>query len=143
MKPKSKSTHHISRISLNGIQFVLYRFRSPLLTISQLLSFPPPTKMFQFGGFPILHGSAHKNMLGSPIRQSWVPKMYAPRPSLSQLTTTFIGNSSQAIPQIAQVAKFYIKQHLANYTIEIQSNTQEKSLINFYPLRRTKTISKY
>ena len=33
--------------------------------------------------------------------------MYAPRPSLSQLTTTFIGNSSQAIPQIAQVAKFY------------------------------------
>ncbi|ABQ86556.1 hypothetical protein Msm_0541 [Methanobrevibacter smithii ATCC 35061] len=40
-------------------------------------------------------------MLGSPIRQSWVPKMYAPRPSLSQLTTTFIGNSSQAIPQIA------------------------------------------
>ena len=48
----------------------------------------------------------HENMLGSPIRQSWVPKMYAPRPSLSQLTTTFIGNSSQAIPQIAQVAKF-------------------------------------
>ena len=45
-------------------------------------------------------------VLGSPIRQSWVQKMYAPRPSLSQLTTTFIGNSSQAIPQIAQVAKF-------------------------------------
>ena len=74
--------------------------------IAILLSFPPPTKMFQFGGFPILHGSTHKNMSGSPIRQSWVPKMYAPRPSLSQLTTTFIGNSSQAIPQIAQVAKF-------------------------------------
>ena len=47
-----------------------------------------------------------QSMLGSPIRQSWVQKMYAPRPSLSQLTTTFIGNSSQAIPQIAQVAKF-------------------------------------
>ena len=51
---KSKSTHHISHKSLSGIQFVLYRFRSPLLTISQLLSFPPPTKMFQFSGFPIL-----------------------------------------------------------------------------------------
>ena len=74
--------------------------------IAILLSFPPPTKMFQFSGFPILHGSTHKNMSGSPIRQSWVQKMYAPRPSLSQLTTTFIGNSSQAIPQIAQVAKF-------------------------------------
>lgn len=47
-----------------------------------------------------------QSMLGSPIRQSWVQRMYAPRPSLSQLTTTFIGNSSQAIPQIAQVAKF-------------------------------------
>ena len=103
---KVKSTHHISHKSLSGIQFVLNRFRSPLLTISQLLSFPPPTKMFQFGGFPILHGSICKNILGSPIRQSWVQKMYAPRPSLSQLTTTFIGNSSQAIPQIAQVAKF-------------------------------------
>ena len=104
--PKVKSTHHISHKSLSGIQFVLYRFRSPLLTISQLLSFPPPTKMFQFGGFPIQKGSIRKNILGSPIRQSWVQKMYAPRPSLSQLTTTFIGNSSQAIPQIAQVAKF-------------------------------------
>ena len=40
-----------------------------------------------------------KTWLGSPIRQSWVPKMYAPRPSLSQLTTTLIGNLSQAIPQ--------------------------------------------
>ncbi len=38
--------------------------------------------------------------IGSPIRQSWVQRMYAPRPSLSQLTTTLIGNSSQAIPQI-------------------------------------------
>ena len=48
-----------------------------------------------------------KKLLGSPIRQSWDQKMSAPTPSLSQLTTTFIGNSSQAIPQIAQVAKFY------------------------------------
>ena len=94
------------RKSLSGIQFVLYRFRSPLLTISQYC-------------FLVLHllrcfnsvGSQSsrintQSVLGSPIRQSWVQKMYAPRPSLSQLTTTFIGNSSQAIPQIAQVAKF-------------------------------------
>ena len=37
-----------------GIRFELCRFRSPLLTTSRLISFPPPTKMFQFGGFPIL-----------------------------------------------------------------------------------------
>ena len=32
--------------------FGLLRFRSPLLTESFLLSFPPGTKMFQFPGFP-------------------------------------------------------------------------------------------
>jgi hypothetical protein len=37
-----------------GIRFELRRFRSPLLTTSRLISLPPPTEMFQFGGFPIL-----------------------------------------------------------------------------------------
>jgi hypothetical protein len=31
--------------------FGLVRFRSPLLTESRFLSFPPATKMFQFAGF--------------------------------------------------------------------------------------------
>ena len=48
----------------------------------------------------------YKKCLGSPIRQSWDQRMSAPTPSLSQLTTTFIGNSSPAIPQIVQVAIF-------------------------------------
>ena len=100
--------HHISHTSQYGIQFVLHRFRSPLLTISLLLSLPPPTKMFQFSGFPILSDQI-TSYLGSPIRQSWDQKMSAPTPSLSQLTTTFIGNSSLAIPQIVQVAIFSIK----------------------------------
>ena len=37
-----------------GIQFELCRFRSPLLTTSRLISLPPPTEMFQFGGLPIV-----------------------------------------------------------------------------------------
>ena len=32
----------------------LIRFRSPLLTESRLLSFPPATEMFQFAGFAFL-----------------------------------------------------------------------------------------
>ena len=36
---QSKSTHHISHNSQSGIQFVLYRFRSPLLTISHIAFF--------------------------------------------------------------------------------------------------------
>ena len=31
----------------------LIRFRSPLLTESRLMSFPPATKMFQFAGFAL------------------------------------------------------------------------------------------
>ena len=34
------------------MRFGLLRFRSPLLSESFLLSFPPGTKMFQFPGFP-------------------------------------------------------------------------------------------
>ena len=34
------------------LRFGLLRFRSPLLSESFLLSFPPGTKMFQFPGFP-------------------------------------------------------------------------------------------
>ena len=37
-----------------GIRFRLYRFHSPLLTVSRLISLPVPTKMFQSGTFPIL-----------------------------------------------------------------------------------------
>lgn len=58
LKPSLHTTS--PQVSQQGIQFDLHRFRSPLLTISQLLSLPPPTKMFQFGGFPILHGSTKK-----------------------------------------------------------------------------------
>jgi hypothetical protein len=43
-----------------GIRFELYRVRSPLLTISRLISLPAPTEMFQFGAFPILNGSTPK-----------------------------------------------------------------------------------
>jgi hypothetical protein len=37
----------VSRIHATG----LFRFRSPLLTESRLMSFPPATEMFQFAGF--------------------------------------------------------------------------------------------
>ena len=47
---------HISLPFQGGIRFALCRFRSPLLTASQLISFPPLTKMLQFGGFPTPFG---------------------------------------------------------------------------------------
>lgn len=66
-----------------------------------LLSFPPPTKMFQFGGFPLPWGSSPLIVrgLGGPIRRSWVPRMHAPRPGLSQLATTFLGAQAEPSPR--------------------------------------------
>ena len=41
----------------HGIRFGLFPFRSLLLRESLLVSFPPPTKMLPFGGFPLPAGS--------------------------------------------------------------------------------------
>ena len=48
---------HISHMFPYGIRFALCGFRSPLLTASLLISFPPGTKMFQLPGFPFLYGT--------------------------------------------------------------------------------------
>ena len=52
-------------------KFGLLRFRSPLLTESRLISFPPPTQMFHFGGFPSLYYLIHIMILDSSSR--WFP----------------------------------------------------------------------
>ena len=54
-------------IFADGIRFALFPFHSPLLGESRLFSFPPPTKMFQFGGFPYL--SVWHRLLGD-VRKS-------------------------------------------------------------------------
>lgn len=48
---------YISRRFPSGIRFGLFPFRSLLLGESRLVSFPPPTKMLPFGGFPLLEGA--------------------------------------------------------------------------------------
>ncbi len=47
------TTLHLPLVSC-GIRFGLCPFRSLLVRASLLFSFPPPTKMFQFSGFPFL-----------------------------------------------------------------------------------------
>ena len=58
--------------------------------------------------------------------------MSAPTPSLTQLTTTFIGNSSPAIPQIVQVAIFSYKniKKYSNYInlVKIIVNTTKRKI---------------
>ena len=78
------------------IRFALYRFRSPLLTVSQLISFPPGTKMFQFPGFPLLSECL---MAGSPIRTFSDQGPLAPPRDISQLGTSFLGSQTEPSPR--------------------------------------------
>lgn len=76
------------------------RFRSPLLTESRLLSFPPGTEMFHFPGFA-LHPYAFRVKcpcgrvapFGNPRITAWLP---APR-GLSQVPASFIASRCQDI----------------------------------------------
>ena len=85
---ESDLQHHIYHLFLDDIRFELYRFRSPLLTISLLISFPVPTKMFQFGTFPIFKDLHFRARM--PIRKSSDRRLLAPSRGLSQLSTSFI-----------------------------------------------------
>ena len=97
-----RSEPHISPRFPKGIRFVLFRFRSPLITESLLISIPPPTKMLQFGGFPFpgIFGNddLRQEVLLGDLR---IQGIHAPPRSLSQLVTTFI--SSRAEPSPSQV----------------------------------------
>ncbi len=52
----NRPKHHIPHMSPYGIRFALYPFRSPLLRVSQLISFPADTKMLHFSALPFLIG---------------------------------------------------------------------------------------
>ena len=83
---------HIPSDSRHQVRFALCPLHSPLLRASQLLSFPPGTKMFPFPGFPFATANAAGcPATGSPIRQSQVLRLLAPSLGFSQLATAFLG----------------------------------------------------
>lgn len=49
-----ESEHHTATAFRRRLRFALYPLRSPLLRASQLVSFPPRTRMLRFRGFPFL-----------------------------------------------------------------------------------------
>jgi len=79
----------------------LFRFRSPLLSESRLISVPPPTEMFQFGRFA---SSSLCIQLGIPLTR-WVSPFGHPRINaclraprgFSHATTSFFACDRQGI----------------------------------------------
>jgi hypothetical protein len=88
------ATLHLPLVSC-GIRFGLFPFRSLLIRESRLFSFPPPNKMFQFGGFPLLtehHGfrrihseKSHSGILGSTAACAYPRRFAACRALLQRL----------------------------------------------------------
>ena len=82
----------------------LVRVRSPLLTESRLVSFPPATEMFQFAGFASQgYGFTLRYLpkeVGFPIRRSPDQRLLAAPRGLSQRATSFIASRCQGIHQM-------------------------------------------
>ena len=88
-------------------RFGLFRFRSPLLTESRLLSFPLLTEMFQFGRF-----APHTLCIQmwvtqkSPVSRFGNPRITALLPAplgLSQVHTSFVASQRQDIHRLPLV----------------------------------------
>jgi hypothetical protein len=121
---------------LTGItqtRFSLFRFRSPLLTESQLFSLPVGTEMFHFPTFPphalyiqarvTPHDGCWVSPFGHPRITVWLS---TPR-GLSQIPTSFIGSWCQGIHHVllktwpqqnkdARVHYTILKQHTRKHT---------------------------
>ena len=82
----------------------LVRVRSPLLTESRLMSFPPGTEMFQFPGFASaaygFSGGYSLAEVGCPIRRSSDQSLLAAPRGFSQRATSFIASWRQGIHQM-------------------------------------------
>lgn len=80
--------------------FRLFRVRSPLLTESLLLSFPPGTEMFQFPGLAAVTYVFSDSQFGHPGINA---RLTTP-PGLSQFSTPFIASWRLGIPHTPLVA---------------------------------------
>ena len=82
----------------------LVRVRSPLLTESRLMSFPPGTEMFQFPGFaPPAYGFSRRYPLsgvGCPIRRPPDRSPLAAPRGFSQRAASFVASWRQGIHQV-------------------------------------------
>jgi hypothetical protein len=95
-RPTTPEQQRLVAITLPG--FSLFRFRSPLLTESRLLSLPVGTEMFHFPTFPphALYIQArvtgHYSSRVSPFGHPWIKARLSAPHGLSQIPTSFFGS---------------------------------------------------
>ena len=118
--PTTPTTQPLTGITCN--RFSLFRFRSPLLTESRLLSLPEGTEMFHFPSFPphalcvqawvTGHDSCGVSPFGNPRITA---RLTAPR-GLSQPPTSFIGSWCQGIHRAPLLA--WLQQKMLASTVQ-------------------------
>ena len=85
-------------VAITQYRFSLFRFRSPLLTESRLLSLPVGTEMFHFPTFPPLalcvqaRVTGHDSSRVSPFGHPWILARLPTPQGLSQASTSFFGS---------------------------------------------------
>jgi hypothetical protein len=94
---------HIPHEFPREVQFGLIPFRSLLLRESQLVSFPPLTKMFPFRGFPLPSERCESRRIHSRKSHSGIPgsKAACAYPGLIAACHALLRRPSRAIPQTA------------------------------------------
>ena len=81
-----------------------------------LISIPPPTKMLQFGGFPIASRLFPKKQ-EVPFSHLRIQDILASPRSLSQLVTTFIGTRAERSPSWVVASHVCIPHHASNPSV--------------------------
>jgi hypothetical protein len=90
-------TLHLRQVSLQDSVWTIPISLAATKGIPCLVSFPPPTKMLPFGGFPLRKGA----FLGSPIQESSVLRLRAPTRGGIAACRALLQLSSRAILQTA------------------------------------------
>ena len=73
-RPRGPTTPYMQRLTaITHVRFSLFRFRSPLLTESRLLSLPVGTEMFHFPTFPLPALYIQAGVTGSARRPAGFP----------------------------------------------------------------------
>ena len=103
--PRSTESKSPATPLMQAWWFRLFRFRSPLLTESLLISLPPGTKMFQFPGcaavpYVFRYGLSVKTDRVAPFGNSRIKAWLTAHRDLSQSPTSFIACFSQGIHTI-------------------------------------------
>jgi hypothetical protein len=142
-QPSGPTTPNAQRLpAITRARFSLLRFRSPLLTESQLFSLPVGTEMFHFPTFPPDTLCVQVRVTGHD--SSWVspfghPRITARLPTprgLSQAPTSFIGSWCQGIHHVHLVACHYYKDARVHCVVLKQRAGPHHTNLRLTPTRR-------